>query len=72
MILSYYLLFPDFILTQNVLTGTILGFADSAREGLLLLRLCSFLIKRYMKAADRLVTTSAFSAKFSVSKCYCE
>lgn len=72
MILSYYLLFPDFIQKQNILAGTVLRFADSAREGLLLLQLCSFLIKRYMKAEDRLVTTLAFSAKFSVSKCYYE
>lgn len=63
--MSDYLHFLDFIQKNTLLTGTFPGFTTLAKENVLLQQLYSFLIKGYMKAAGRLVTTSGFHFPFS-------
>lgn len=60
-----YLHFLDFIQKSIFLTGTFPGFTALTKEDFLLQQLYSFLIKGYMKAAGRFVTTSGFQSRFS-------
>lgn len=62
--MSAYLHFLDFIQKNTLLTGTFPGFTALEKEGFLMQQLYSFLIKGYMKAAGRLVTTSGFHSPF--------